>query len=197
MRLQPDSYSCGAMAIVNACKALGMKCDVNRVRKLAQTDPQDGTDEHGVQQALTELGLQWSVLEGNSDQHFWALITEAVRVGDPVIVCVDGVDHWLAVVGALGADRVVVFDSERTGENLRENGVWTYDAQQMADRCATELGQTWRYAIRVRSQINIVDGQSVMDVMKSLNALVKSGVHDVPTQREDGDSMFDHLFGGR
>lgn len=190
MRLQIDDYSCGPCAIVNALAAIGITAPISKVARLAGTDAEKGTDENGVMNALAKLSVEHVALRFPDDASTWAGVTQALDAGSSVVMCVDGVDHWIAIIGRIG-DRVVAFDSQRTADNLRENGVCVYDEVELAERCRDSRDRSWHYGVRLLRR-RVED-----DVMTSLTMLIGGGQRRLVDMMEEDDmSQFEnHLFG--
>ncbi len=106
-RAQNDSW-CGPAAAVNALACLGRRVSQRRVAELASTGV-DGTDEHALMSALTELGASVAEWHGRrrAEARGW-LLERAGMV--PLILCVDHWGHWVCVVGRATPDRVLVAD---------------------------------------------------------------------------------------
>ena len=132
MRYQEKVYSCGAGAIVNALRALGVKVQERRVRPIASTTT-DGTDELGVMAALRGLGHSSSEFRGTSRNHAWRWLHGALIQGSAVIMTVDLWQHWVTCVGLLG-DKVILIDTARTKNNIRENGIHVLSKDRLMAR---------------------------------------------------------------
>jgi predicted double-glycine peptidase len=109
--LQSDKYSCGALAIVNALRALGCRMPVAAVAKLAGTSPVYGTTISGVKRALRALEYRAVGLSiAESAPTALSALRGHLGAGHPVILSWDRGEHWVAAVGVLGT-RVAVADS--------------------------------------------------------------------------------------
>lgn len=174
MLLQPDTWSCGAYAIVNACLALGHDhtAEVAQIKQWAGTTRAAGTDEKGIANALRQLGYAVQELRDQPLDELLASIRAALDRGSPTILCVDGVDHWIAVIGSIH-DRLVVFDSQRDVMNDgAASGVLVYDGAQFKKR----LGGS-RYGLVVSDlpeETDSVGRDASADVMASILGLVSS-----------------------
>lgn len=194
MLLQRTSYDCGPAAIVNACLAMGREHDIGEVAKLAGTSIR-GTDEKGISRALSSLGygaLELQPKGAERASELWTLLHGALTQGEAVILCVDGVDHWVAAIGTIGS-RVVVFDSERARENLTCNGVHVYDEREFVER----LGGS-RYAIRVVADAyrHVEPTSPQLDSADAIAAaLGLDGAAARAAAPTDGTDPFTHLFG--
>jgi hypothetical protein len=168
MLLQPDTWSCGVYAIVNACLALGHDhtSEIARIKQLAGTTKENGTDEKGIACALRVLQYSVQELRGQPLDALLTSIRASLDRGSPTILCVDGVDHWVVVIGSIH-DRVVIFDSQQDAANNGEaSGVLIYDSAQFKQR----LGGS-RYGLVVSDTAEETDSVG-SDVMASILALV-------------------------
>lgn len=134
MRYQECSWSCGAAAFVNACRALGRRVSERRARSLCGTTEQ-GTDEAELIAAARELGLTATEFKGSDKGAAWAYVRAQLLEGHPSLLCVDQWQHWITAIGIIG-DKVILIDSANTVKNTAENGVWTMNRN--------ELGKRWR-----------------------------------------------------
>ena len=189
MLFQKPSY-CGPYAIVNVCLALGHDHtgQIDEIASYAGTTRALGTNEHGMITALRQLGYVATQLAAPTHENLWSYVTTAVSFGDGVILCVDGEDHWVAVIGMCGGPegRIVVFDSDKSAQNLAVGGVQIYDEDQFRSK----LGGS-AYAIRVADEPDEKDsrgrevdsqdkeslspGSSSDDVMSSIQELLLTG----------------------
>jgi ABC-type bacteriocin/lantibiotic exporter with double-glycine peptidase domain len=106
-RTQPDDYSCGIYSIINALIVYGENKSRREVGALTQTT-ENGTDEEGIKQALTELGYKHRVYTSQNGNNAWRWILRHAGF-NPLILYVDG-DHWLVVAGRI-QNKVVLLDS--------------------------------------------------------------------------------------
>lgn len=149
MKIQTDSYSCGACAVLNALEAVGVELSLEQIERLAGTTRQ-GTDENGIKAALDAVGLESSVIEwgsattpGARGDWFFAMLLRAANIGSPSVVYSRPRQHWFAVVGAIG-HRLVVFDSDNTKENIAASGVHVIGSEELLRMTGPEP-----YALRV------------------------------------------------
>jgi len=150
MLFQNDNWRCGPFAIYNACLALGHLHNVDEITDLAGSTREKGTDEKGVLRALAAMEyttfLVTKEVAGRISVLFKQLLT-AIDRNQAAVLCVDGVDHWVAVIGKIGSpdnERLVVFDSQREPENILKNGVNICDEKSL-----TKMLRGSRYAILV------------------------------------------------
>lgn len=169
MLLQRDNYSCGVYAVVNACLALGHDhtSEISQIRQWAGTTKEHGTDEKGIARALQQLQYSVQELRDQPLDQLLVSIRASLDRGSPTILCVDGVDHWVAVIGSVH-DRVIIFDSQRDSET---SGVLIYDTARFKKR----LGGS-RYGLTISDlpdEKNSVGGDASTDVMASILGLVQ------------------------
>lgn len=120
MKYQTKSYSCGAAAVVNALRCFGKKISEKRVMALAFTTPKDGTDEHGIISALRSLGFEGEAFELAQTGIDINLLADASW--EPVIICIQNLQHWVTVIGNVDAGLIVI-DPTRTINNKKEHGI--------------------------------------------------------------------------
>lgn len=139
MKLQRSANTCGPLAIVNGARALGVKLTERSVRAHTGTT-KAGTTEHGILNALERLGFEYTrhAFVLNEDGWYEQLL-KIVADGHPVILSVEGDNHWIAAFGVLG-DRVVTFDSWNAKWNVAECGVDVLDKKKMKGWWAPKSG---------------------------------------------------------
>ena len=136
MELQERGYSCGPAALRAALYILGHNITEASLRKLAGTTP-DGTDEKGIIRAVTTFGHKTREHNSDSLKRSWGWLKNTVSRGNPVLLCVDGWSHWVAVIGRIGG-KILVFDPDSSpGRKKRYSGLEVYNEQ--------DLGLRWRY----------------------------------------------------
>lgn len=150
MLFQTDEYSCAVAAIQNVFRALGKRVPEHHVRAHSATTPEKGTNEHGIRNALERLGMPGDELVQETKGRAWKDLTKSILGGSPVILLVEHGQHWVAAIGMLGSDRVVVFDSTRTKKNKLENGLHVYNRRQLFKRWTHFEGH--HFGIVVRSK---------------------------------------------
>ncbi len=118
MKFQTTPYSCGPAAIVNALRCLGIKAKEKEVRKAAGTTPKHGTDSAGILAAvnLWAQGVSFDTV-GFDNALAWAMDEY------PVIICVNGWDHWATVIGTTYGGNYIVADPSTGRRNRSENGI--------------------------------------------------------------------------
>lgn len=135
MRFQQTDYSCGAAAVINVALCFGKRLPERSVRAIAETTPEQGTDEAGIIKALAIFNLVGVAFEETDLDVAVGRLQTQIYNREPAIICTQQLQHWIAVIGAV-ADRFIIIDSSRTKVNLRENGVRVLTIK--------ELKKTWR-----------------------------------------------------
>lgn len=126
MIFQSTNYTCGPAAVVNACRVLGYPATEKQATLWCRTTPKSGTDQAGIVSGLWRAGLTGVPFETKDEYH------ASQRLEDrnlPLIICVNGWDHWVTVIGHTADDlglRSIVIDSANTIKNRRTNGVHVY-----------------------------------------------------------------------
>lgn len=124
MRIQIFNYSCASGALRSALNCLHLSSGnftEAKLMRLCRTN-RNGTGEKRLRSAIKKLRLYclaWNTAD--RDKAFEKLFN-ALRVGWPVILCVDKDEHWLTAIGTIG-EEIIVFDPEDTYANLMENGL--------------------------------------------------------------------------
>lgn len=132
MKYQEKSHTCGLASIVNGMRCKGIRTTENKINRWAKTT-KGGTDEKGMQEALSRLGCVLNVINGTSGSECWAELYDYLLKGCPVILCVDQSTHWVVAGGLIG-DLVIVFDSGTNASNMRENGVAIKNKKQLLSK---------------------------------------------------------------
>lgn len=111
MRMQSSQANCGPYALHNALWALGIKRSADECEVLCRTNATEGTYTTALMKAINTIrGTKCKEITGKSLLEAMWYLTEALRGGRPVILCVDDEGHYITAVGLLG-DRVLVADS--------------------------------------------------------------------------------------
>ena len=139
MKLQITPYSCGSAALVNALRCYGVKIAEMRVKKLAGTTKDDGTNEHGILDALKALKFKGEMIETHDEDDAWKEIVYGIEIGHPVILCVSNLQHWVTVVGKLG-NKFLVIDPSNAMRNKAENGVAVLNKTELLKRWKSRSG---------------------------------------------------------
>ena len=108
MKFQTDYSHCGAAAMANALRALGLVFGEDAVAAVAGTDG-DGTSAVKMKRAARELGAQVRVI---SERNYYAARAQLIcslDAGEPAVLIVDKGEHWVTAIGLLGL-QVLVFD---------------------------------------------------------------------------------------
>jgi ABC-type bacteriocin/lantibiotic exporter with double-glycine peptidase domain len=107
IKTQPDNYSCGIYSIINALTVYGEELSREEVKPLTGTT-RNGTDEKGLQKALTELGYKYRVYQTKNKNNAWRWVLNNAK-NKPLILYVDG-DHWLVAAGRI-KNKIILLDS--------------------------------------------------------------------------------------
>lgn len=134
MKLQPDSFSCGVYAVMNAAKALGINLRRKDIIKYSGTTKTRGTNEKGIINTIINNKLKYMDFNYPEQTAFYFL-NSALNEGRPVILCVDEYDHWCTIIGKLN-NKYILFDSL----NKEESGI------EIVKR--RELTKRWKYRNR-------------------------------------------------
>lgn len=137
MRLQTDSYSCGVYAIINAARCLGIDLKRRNITKFSKTTKESGTSEKGIINALkyNNLLASPSILECELDA--FKTLKSSLQQNKPAIISVDNDSHWCVVIGTLG-EEYIIFDSDYSKNNKKENGIHILSSSKLNDRWANK-----------------------------------------------------------
>jgi ABC-type bacteriocin/lantibiotic exporter with double-glycine peptidase domain len=143
---------CGPAALQTALQVHGKRLGQDRLAKLCGTD-EDGTDEHGLISAITELGFGFEELCIRDKNEARSALLRFAPVA-PIILCVDDYDHWVVVAGQCGR-RLWLFDSTREPWNAHNLGRQcllpkTITRRWKASKRATEDGASY-YGLAILS----------------------------------------------
>lgn len=117
--------------IVNVLKCVGMNVAERVVRSRANTSEKLGTDEEGIVGALRYFGLDGSPKEWRSKNEAIGWIRNSLVLGNPVIICIQNLQHWAVIIGIIGSKFIVV-DSMNTITNKKENGIHVVDQEKLS-----------------------------------------------------------------
>ena len=133
MKIQPDSFSCGVYAVMNAARALGVFLKRKDIIKYSKTTKQ-GTTEKGVIRALEKLKFCVDTFCLPYISAFPNL-QNLLRRNNPVIIYLPREEHWCTVIGMIG-DNFILFDSDMDLENKKEHGTQIVKENELVERWA-------------------------------------------------------------
>lgn len=148
MRTQLRDWSCGAAALVNASLTLGKTVSEGKVRKLAGTTREDGTDERGIIDAARALGLTATPSSSSDSTAAWAVVRANLLDGRPCLLCIDNWGHWVTAIGIVG-ERVIIADPAETVRNSRENGIHVLRKTKLLKRWRHKAEETPYFSIAI------------------------------------------------
>lgn len=133
MRYQSKKFTCGPAAICNAMLVYGEYYQEDDLTKECKTTPLQGTSEAGVIAGIKFTGRQVEVHKGRDSLTSVMWVDTSIRLGTPVILCVDKWGHWVTVIGAVG-DKYLVADSANDRLILPYTSLelvdrWNYDSR--------------------------------------------------------------------
>jgi ABC-type bacteriocin/lantibiotic exporter with double-glycine peptidase domain len=114
--VQPNSYSCGAVSLVNAARTLGVELSYDDAKRLTGTTARDGVDERGLINAIAEVGLHYHEYTTSNSQNGWRWLLKWSKT-TPLILCLDSYQHWSTVTGRIGRKVILVDPRARNGES--------------------------------------------------------------------------------
>lgn len=134
---QPNAWQCGPFALRHALLALGIVADERAVTR-ASGATEDGADERDLDRAAARFGCTLRCERLHDAETARRTLALQLRAPHPVLLCVDGWEHWLTVVG-MELDLAVVLDS-RTA-SVWEIVPWSSLAPRIA--YAAGRGRRW------------------------------------------------------
>lgn len=130
MRYQARPWSCGPAALVNAFRAIGLKYSESRLRSIAGSSQEHGTDEKQLIMTIRMIGMSVVEHSGSDKNAAWAFIRSSIMDGRPCLICIDRWQHWVSIIGMIG-NRVIVCDSSNSARNISENGIRSLSRSQL------------------------------------------------------------------
>lgn len=128
MRMQASQHDCGPTALMNALRAIGIDRGIDELRKLTKATATAGTSERKLLGGIEKIqGIRPRAHRFKDVALGVAVLRDCLRCGDPLILSVDGGEHWIAAVGLLGV-RVLVADSASA------DLVLSYTEEQLVER---------------------------------------------------------------
>lgn len=109
MKTQPNNYSCGVYAVINALLTLGDEKSPKEVQELTGTD-KNGTSENGILNALINFGYQPKEYKTNNKDNAWRWVLSN-SIEHPLILIVENWEHWVVIAGRI-KNKVIWIDSD-------------------------------------------------------------------------------------
>jgi hypothetical protein len=106
MRYQARKFTCGPASICNALSAYGTYV---KEEDACETSP-NGTDSKAIVAGIRKHGRAAEEFKSRDSLVAITWLDTSIRLGAPVILCVDAWTHWVACIGSIG-DRYLVADS--------------------------------------------------------------------------------------
>jgi hypothetical protein len=147
MRFETAKGTCGPVSLYNVLLALGERPSLKKIRQDCGTNPEEGTQPHGLKQAVERAGRSHLDLSAGFDDGYDALHAHLVGGGGAILLTEAG-DHWEAAIGVLGP-RVIIFNADRlqNPDNRQANGVNVLTKRQL--RAHWDAFEGKRYALLV------------------------------------------------
>ena len=109
---QPNDWQCGPFALKHALIMLGRIVDEKRVSRIAGTHWWAGTDEIKLSRAAKAYDCELKLIRRKDALRARRELLLALKRGYPCLLCVDGWNHWITVVGA-ERGKLIYIDSRR------------------------------------------------------------------------------------
>jgi hypothetical protein len=107
---QPNKWQCGPFALKHALIMLGKTVNENDISRIAGTHWWAGTDEIKLSRAAKAYDCEMSMIRRKDSLRAKRELLLALKKGHPCLLCVDGWNHWITVVGA-EKGKFVIIDS--------------------------------------------------------------------------------------
>jgi hypothetical protein len=109
---QPNKYQCGPFALKYSLIMLGKFVDENKVARIAGTHWWTGTDEIKLSRAAHAYDCDLRIIRRTRSLRAKQELLLTLKKGYPAILCVDGWEHWITVVGAEKGKFIYIDSSE-------------------------------------------------------------------------------------
>lgn len=133
MELQQRKFSCGPSSVRAALYVLGHTVTEAALRRWAGTTA-EGTDERGMLRAIAHYGHRGKEYQAESGKRSWDWLRASLGRGRPALLCVDQWNHWVTVVGRLGAELLVFDPDSSDGRRKKYSGLMVYSKQDLLTR---------------------------------------------------------------
>lgn len=110
---QPNSWECGPFALKYALMLLGIPGCEREIARIAGTD-ESGTDETELGRAAQHHGCELLLVRRETPEDAWSVLQALLGDQIPVLLCVNGWEHWVTAAATDG-DECVVLDSRDPG----------------------------------------------------------------------------------
>ena len=108
IKTQPNNYSCGIYAIINALIAFGDNKSPAEIQEYTNTTYRNGTSEKGIKNALNEFGYKTKEYKTQNKDNAWRWVLNN-SINYPLILYLN-TDHWAVIAGRI-KNRVILIDS--------------------------------------------------------------------------------------
>lgn len=129
MNWQETSYWCGPASMEAASRVLQRPVSQQVFAKLAGTTDEDGTSEEDVKRGLLAKRFEIDEITENTPNLARIRLLVSLRLGYPVILCVQRHTHWVCAIGNIG-NRFIVFDPARYEYRI-DSGVTVYEWKKL------------------------------------------------------------------
>ena len=109
---QPNNWQCGPFALKHALIMLGMIVNEKSISRISGAHWWAGTDEIKLGRAAKAYNCQMKIIRRKNALRAKRELLLSLKKGCPALLCVDGWNHWITVVGA-ERGKFVYVDSRR------------------------------------------------------------------------------------
>jgi ABC-type bacteriocin/lantibiotic exporter with double-glycine peptidase domain len=95
---QETEFSCGPASIRNCLLSMNYKVSERKIRKLAGSDKNNGTNEKKLIRALRALDFKYKEFHNRSESAFKQRVIYNLKKNNRLIILTDHEDHWISVI---------------------------------------------------------------------------------------------------
>jgi hypothetical protein len=109
---QPNKWQCGPFALKYAFIMLGKIVHEKEISRIAGTHWWSGTDEIKLSRAAKAFACEMSLIRRTNSLRAKRELLVTLKRGHPCLLCVDGWNHWITVVGAEKGKYIIIDSKE-------------------------------------------------------------------------------------
>jgi len=153
-KFQRDRYSCGLFNLYLVLRMLGHKVSIAKLRRMAGTTRDDGTNEKKMAKTVRSFGHQAKCYQVFSGERAWNWLCRRMAKGQFVFICCDDEDHWITAKGIFG-NKIWIYDplpySLTVEKPRRYNTSELFEKETLLSRwgCVNKSGKISYFAISI------------------------------------------------
>jgi ABC-type bacteriocin/lantibiotic exporter with double-glycine peptidase domain len=134
VKYQLHKSTCGPASLANAFEALGYHRTEEELRELSKGKGGEGTTYAGMKKAVVACGLGCKTIVEQRERNAMLALYYAIDNNMPVIIPIRNWEHWVAVVGKLGNNYIVV-------DSGSDDLLYFYTAKEVSDLWRSPTGR--------------------------------------------------------